>query len=39
VFVPLIVGFVVFVLLAIVIGWWVDPDRGGGSGQDQHSGQ
>jgi hypothetical protein len=25
---PLIGGFIAFVLLAIVIGWWVDPDRG-----------
>jgi hypothetical protein len=39
VFWPLIGGFIAFVLLAILIGWWVDPDRGAGSGQDQrHSG-
>jgi hypothetical protein len=36
VFWPLIGAFIAFVLLAIVIGWWVDPDRAGDSGQDGH---
>jgi hypothetical protein len=24
---PLIGGFIAFVLIAVLIGWWVDPDR------------
>ena len=28
-YLPLIIGFVVFVLLTILIGWLVDPARGG----------
>lgn len=31
---PLIGGFIVFVLLAVVIGWLVDPSRSGDS--DRH---
>jgi hypothetical protein len=34
---PLIGGFIAFVLLAVVIGWAVDPARGGGSHNDEHS--
>jgi hypothetical protein len=33
---PLIGGFIVFVLLAVLIGWFVDPSRGGGSEHDGH---
>jgi hypothetical protein len=24
---PLIGGFIAFVLIAVLLGWWVDPDR------------
>jgi len=33
VFWPLIGGFVAFVLLAVLLGWWLDPDR---RGADRH---
>jgi hypothetical protein len=34
---PLIGGFIAFVLLAVLVGWFVDPARGGGdSERDQH---
>jgi hypothetical protein len=33
---PLVGGFIVFILLAVVIGWFVDPSRSGGSKHDQH---
>ncbi|HWF73244.1 MAG TPA: hypothetical protein VG186_07865 [Solirubrobacteraceae bacterium] len=36
VYAPLIAGFIVFVLLAVLIGWFVDPSRGGDSGSDHH---
>ncbi len=31
-FVPLIAGFVGFVLLALILGWVLDPDRRGDAG-------
>lgn len=33
---PLIAGFIVFVLIAVVIGYLVDPDRQGKSEHDSH---
>jgi F0F1-type ATP synthase assembly protein I len=33
---PLIAGFIVFVLVAVVIGWFVDPSRRGDSERDGH---
>jgi hypothetical protein len=36
VYAPLIIGFIVFVLIAVLIGWWVDPSRGGNSERDGH---
>jgi hypothetical protein len=36
VYAPLIGGFIAFVLLAVLIGWFVDPSRGGGSERDGH---
>jgi hypothetical protein len=33
---PLIVGFIVFVLLAVLIGWAVDPSRRSDSEHDRH---
>jgi len=24
---PLIGGFIAFILIAVILGWWVDPDR------------
>jgi hypothetical protein len=33
---PLIGGFIAFVLLAVFIGWAVDPSRKGDSGHDRH---
>jgi hypothetical protein len=33
---PLIGGFVAFVLLAIVMGWLLDPSRHGNADGDQH---
>jgi hypothetical protein len=32
---PLAIGFIVFVLIAVLIGWILDPDRHGG-GNDHH---
>jgi hypothetical protein len=32
---PLAIGFIVFILLAVFIGWILDPDRHGG-GNDHH---
>lgn len=36
VYAPLIGGFIVFVLLAVLVGWAVDPSRGGNSERDGH---
>jgi hypothetical protein len=36
VYAPLIVGFIVFVLLAVLVGWFVDPSRAGDSERDHH---
>jgi hypothetical protein len=33
VYAPLIGGFIVFVLLAVLVGWFVDPSRGGGGSE------
>jgi len=33
---PLIVGFVLFILLAVFLGWVLDPSRHGGAGNDGH---
>jgi hypothetical protein len=33
---PLIGGFVAFVLLAIVLGWVLDPSRGGDANHEGH---
>jgi hypothetical protein len=33
---PLLGGFVAFVLLAVLIGWLVDPARRGATGRDNH---
>lgn len=33
---PLIGGFIAFVLLAVLIGWFVDPSRAGDSKRDGH---
>jgi hypothetical protein len=33
---PLIVGFVLFVLLAVLLGWVMDPSRHGDAGKDGH---
>jgi hypothetical protein len=33
---PLIGGFVVFVLIAVVLGWVMDTSRHGGSEGDRH---
>jgi hypothetical protein len=33
---PLIGGFIVFVLLSVLIGWFVDPARRGDSERDGH---
>jgi hypothetical protein len=35
-YLPLLGGFIVFVLLAVLIGWFVDPSRGGNSERDGH---
>jgi hypothetical protein len=35
-FIPLIVGFVLFVLLAVLLGWVLDPSRHGNARQDRH---
>jgi hypothetical protein len=35
-FIPLIVGFVLFVLLAVLLGWVLDPSRHGDAGHDGH---
>jgi hypothetical protein len=35
-FIPLIVGFVLFVLLAVLLGWVLDPSRHGDAGHDRH---
>jgi hypothetical protein len=35
-FIPLIVGFVLFVLLAVLLGWVLDPSRHSGPGHDGH---
>jgi hypothetical protein len=32
---PLIVGFIAFVLLAVLLGWVID-SRGGGADRDRH---
>ncbi|MEA2198110.1 MAG: hypothetical protein QOJ25_2161 [Solirubrobacteraceae bacterium] len=36
VFAPLIAGFVVFVLIAVFLGWVMDTSRHGGSERDGH---
>jgi len=36
VFWPLIGGFVAFVLIAVVLGWILDPSRHGGVDGDHH---
>jgi len=36
VYAPLIGGFIVFVLLAVLVGWAVDPSRKGDSERDRH---
>jgi hypothetical protein len=36
VYAPLIAGFIVFVLIAVLIGWWVDPSRRSNSERDGH---
>jgi hypothetical protein len=36
VYAPLIAGFIVFVLLAVLVGWAVDPSRGSDSERDGH---
>jgi hypothetical protein len=33
---PLAAGFIAFVLIAVIIGWILDPDRHGGAGNDRH---
>jgi hypothetical protein len=33
---PLIGGFIAFVLLAVLLGWILDPSRRGDSGGDGH---
>jgi hypothetical protein len=34
---PLVGGFIVFILLAVFIGWFADPSRGGESSErDEH---
>ena len=35
-FIPLIVGFVLFVLLAVLLGWVLDPSRHGDAPSDRH---
>jgi hypothetical protein len=35
-FIPLIVGFVLFVLLAVLLGWVLDPSRHGDARDDRH---
>jgi hypothetical protein len=35
-FIPLIVGFVLFVLLAVLLGWVLDPSRHGDASHDRH---
>jgi hypothetical protein len=32
---PLVAGFIVFVLIAVLLGWILDPDRHG-DGNDHH---
>ena len=33
---PLVGGFIAFILLALVMGWIMDPDRHGETDRDQH---
>ncbi len=33
---PLVGGFIAFVLLAVLLGWLTDSNRGGGSDGDGH---
>jgi hypothetical protein len=33
---PLIGGFIVFILIAVLLGWIMDTTRGGGAGNDGH---
>ena len=33
---PLIGGFIAFLLIALLLGWILDPDRAGGRDTDRH---
>jgi hypothetical protein len=33
---PLIGGFVAFLVIAVLLGWILDPDRRGDAGEDRH---
>jgi hypothetical protein len=33
---PLLGGFIVFVLIAVLLGWVMDPARRGDAGHDRH---
>jgi hypothetical protein len=33
---PLIGGFIVFILIAVLLGWILDPDRRAGDGRNGH---
>ena len=33
---PLIGGFIAFLVIAVFLGWILDPDRAGGQDRDRH---